>query len=73
MNLEIEWSPEAKRGFHNLIEYLESEWGARVAQKFIEHTNEVLGMIITYPGMYPRLEGKPNIRKCVLHRQTTMF
>lgn len=73
MNLEIEWSLEAKTEYARLLEYLEARWGTSAAQKFIEHTNEILGMIVIYPGMYPCLEGKSHIRKCVMHRQTTMF
>ena len=73
MTLEIEWSPEAKKEYSQLLEYLEAEWGVKAVLDFITHTKEILGMIVAYPGMYPRVDGKSHIRKCVLHPQTTMF
>ena len=70
--MKIIWSDNAIADYHQNIGYLLNQWSAEIAEGFINDVEEVLGLILVYPQLYPTSEIK-DIRKAVIRKQITLF
>lgn len=56
-----------------LFEYLEEEWGFHSKEKFREKLILTIEKISQYPGSCIVVEEFPELRRCVVSRQTSFF
>jgi plasmid stabilization system protein ParE len=73
MALKIKWSKRAEKSFDKIVEYLEEEWSETSAKKFVRKTDKLLGKIAENPEMCPAVEGKEEVRKGLVTKQTSVF
>jgi len=73
MPKKIIWSPLAENDFGNILEYLNEKWGEKVAYQFIEITSNVLLQISIKPKLFPLINKRLKIRKCVLTKHNSIY
>ncbi len=73
MSKQIVWSPSAESDFANILKYLQENWEERVANQFIDLTEDILEQISINPRQFPLIYKKEKIRKCVLTKHNTLF
>lgn len=73
MALKIQWTKRAEKSFAKIVEYLEEEWSETSAKKFVQKTDKLLNYISENPEMCPTVEGKEEIRKGLVTKQTSVF
>ncbi len=73
MALKIKWSKRAEKSFDKIVDYLEDEWSEANAKKFVRKTNKLLGQIAENPEMCPSVEGKEEVRKGLVTKQSSVF
>lgn len=70
--MEIIWSGEAAKDYHQNIGYLLESWSEKSAMNFINEVDSVLEIIKERPEVYP-LSGYRSVRKAVIRKQITLF
>jgi plasmid stabilization system protein ParE len=73
MSKKIVWSPLSERDFGRILQYLNRNWDEKVANQFIDLTENILEQISINPRQFPVIYKKKKIRKCVLTKHNTMF
>jgi len=73
MAKSVIWSPLSEKDFSNILEYLNKNWGNKVAVNFIDLTEDILNQISVNPKQFPICYKKKKIRKCVLTKHNTLF
>lgn len=69
----IIWSAAAQNGFHSIIDYLESQFSEKVAQKFIDAFYEQISIILKHPNAFPLVENSTYIRRALVLRLTSIL
>mgnify|MGYP006300512657 CR=1 FL=1 len=69
----VKFSPKAQEKLDNLLDYLESEWGEGVKQKFIDVLDQSIAKISNFPESCPSSKKKPKIYKCVVTYRCVLF
>lgn len=67
------FSPIAIKNTKEIIQYLKKEWSDNSANRFINILREKISIIKEYPNSYNSLDGRENIRRCVITKQTTLY
>lgn len=57
----------------NLLKYLEVEWSEKVKQNFILKLDTTLNQIRKYPLSFEKSEIKPDLHRCLVSKQTTLY
>lgn len=70
---KIIWSPLAEKDFADILEYLDREWGWKIANQFIDILDQGLEQISINPKQFPVIFRKKKIRKCVLTKHNTLY
>lgn len=65
MSKKIVWSPLSVSDFAIILEYLNENWDEKVANQFINLTENILDHISINPRQFPVILKKEKIRKCV--------
>ncbi len=73
MAKKILWSPAAEEDLENILTYLLEKWPDSVAAKFLNKVDNVVLLISEEPKLFPIINKKLKVRKCVLTRQNTIF
>ena len=73
MSRKIIWSPRALADAERLISYVAAEWNQEVASKLLKRIEEVIAIIERQPMLYPATGHRPEVRRCVLSRQTSLY
>jgi len=73
MSKQIVWSPLSENDFPNILDYLNKNWGEKVAFQFIELTESFLTQISINPRQFPVIYKKKKVRKCVLTKHNTLY
>jgi plasmid stabilization system protein ParE len=73
MSKQIVWSPLSENDFSGILNYLNKNWGEKVAAQFIDLTESILTQISINPRQFPVIHKKKKIRKCVLTKHNTLF
>lgn len=73
MACKVEWTENAQDELNNIYDYLELNWTEKEIQKFSAILENSISSISIFPFMFPESRQKPNIRRCVLSKQTTMY
>ncbi len=69
----VKWSSSAKADIDNISKYLMMEWGEIVLTKFLLKLDRLIVQIVLNPKQFPEINGRLNIRKCVVTKQNTLF
>jgi plasmid stabilization system protein ParE len=72
MNYSIVWSPESKRTFESIIQYLEENWSTRGINNFIQRVSIVLSLISKRPKIFVYLP-EYNAFRCAVVKQISLF
>lgn len=56
-----------------LLEYLEVEWSENSKNKFLKHLETKVELIKSNPQVFPASSLEPELRKCVVTKQTTIL
>jgi len=73
MPKEVVWSPLSENDFAGILEYLNENWDEKVANQFIDLTENILVQISVNPRQFPIIYKKGKIRKCVMTKHNSMF
>jgi len=73
MALTISWTTRASSNFDNIIEYLELQWGDKVASQFIKNVYDFLELISEFPKLGSIENKEKGIRGFTLLKQVNIF
>ena len=73
MPKHIIWSPLAEHDLSIILNYLDQNWGEKVAANFIDLTDSFIIQISINPKQFPFIHKRKGIRKCVLTKHNTLF
>jgi plasmid stabilization system protein ParE len=73
MHKPIIWSPLSENDFAIILDYLDKNWGSKVALNFIDLTENSLNQISYNPRQFPICYKRKRIRKCVLTKHNSIF
>ena len=69
----IVWNRRASNNFNAIIEYLQSEWGDKVAKDFVNRTYRIIELIAVNPEMGSMEHFDKQIRGFVITKHNTLF
>ncbi len=73
MALKIQYTDTFEYTFKVLIEFLQENWGNKVANAFIEETEEVIQSITTFPNMYKESSFDKGVRVAQIKKLSSLF
>jgi len=73
MALDIVWSPKALQKFHDVIKYLEKNWGETVVKDFVQRTDQLLKNLIIHPKIHRSITNKYNIKEAVVTKHNLLI
>jgi len=73
MKRNVILSNRAKLKLDNLFLYLENEWSEKVKNEFIGKLNRIIEILSNNPKTFPASKKYPEILRCVLSRQISIF
>ncbi len=73
MNYKVYWTTEAEETFNKNITYLEQEWTETVIEGFINKTEEIINTIQANPLLYPVVNKRKGIHKCLIVKQVSLY
>ncbi len=69
----IVWSNNAKHDILQLVDYLISNWGNKIANDYMDSIENLVNQISIFPKLYPIIHTKLKIRKCVISKHNTLY
>jgi plasmid stabilization system protein ParE len=69
----IIWSSNALQDAEVLIVYLRENWSENIAIKYTERINSLVLAISIFPKLYPIINKKLKIRKCVISKHNSIY
>ncbi len=73
MALEICWSKRADKNFDKIFEYIQNEWGERVARAFIKKVYDFLDILAEFPEIGTVENKEKGIRGFTIVKQINLF
>ncbi len=73
MSLGIRFTPEAGETYYALIIQLQERWGDKFVSEFEAKVDKSVKIISEAPYIYPIVNEANEIRKCILHKNCSMF
>jgi plasmid stabilization system protein ParE len=73
MALDIVWSPKALQKFHDVIKYLEKNWGETVVKDFVQRTDQLLKNLIIHPKIHRAITNMYNIKEAVVTKHNLLI
>ena len=73
MAKKIIWSPSAESDLKSVLIYLDKKWSVLVVNQFINKVDSFVNLIAEEPKLFPIINKKHNVRKCVLTKQNTLY
>jgi plasmid stabilization system protein ParE len=70
---KLEWTELAREDFTHILDYLNENWSKKVVTDFIKLTESTLDNIANRPKIFPLINKKLKLRKCVLNRQNSIY
>jgi plasmid stabilization system protein ParE len=67
------WTEKAFNDIEQIIDWLEQNWSEKTAKEFGEKVSRILFIIEKMPYLYPRIEKRKNIRKCLVVEQVALY
>ncbi|WP_395079808.1 type II toxin-antitoxin system RelE/ParE family toxin [Gracilimonas sp.] len=72
-SFKIKWSEKSLQDLDQILDYLEKEWTKKEIQNFKEKLFNRIEIIGKYPKIFKASEIKPQLRRSVLSKQTSIF
>jgi plasmid stabilization system protein ParE len=73
MNLPVIWSPASREEYAEILQYVDNEFGTDAALKVMDKIEATVEHIAAFPRAYPFSDIRPDIRKAVISRQTSLL
>ncbi|NJK98725.1 MAG: type II toxin-antitoxin system RelE/ParE family toxin [Bacteroidales bacterium] len=73
MDYKLRWSDESVKNLEEILNNINSKWTEKEVNNFKSKLSHQLDLIIQNPYMFPASTIKPELRKAVLSKQTTIF
>jgi len=73
MSLEILSTQNADETFIAVYDFIEIRFGKKVADKFLEKTENIVALIAEYPLMYKATSVDVNVRIAIISKHTSLF
>ncbi|HAF29662.1 MAG TPA: type II toxin-antitoxin system RelE/ParE family toxin [Bacteroidales bacterium] len=73
MPKQLIWSPLAEQDFESILKYVSQNWGFVVTRNFIERIDRLTNHISIHPRLFPLVNTKRKVRKCVVTKHNTLF
>jgi plasmid stabilization system protein ParE len=73
MSLAIRFAVEAEETYDSIVNQLRGRWGDKFVLKFEDKVFQVVAIIAQTPLIYPIAQENSETRKCVLHKNCSMF
>jgi plasmid stabilization system protein ParE len=73
MHKPVIWSPLSENDFENILDYLDKNWGSKVASNFIDLIENLINQISINPKRFPICYKRKKVRKCVLTKHNTLY
>lgn len=70
---KILWSDKALSDLDAILKYLQKEWTIREVQNFKSNLLQKIDLIGKYPKLFRPSTAKPNLRRSVLSKQTSIY
>ena len=71
--MRVSITVDAAKQFEMIADYLEHEWSPRVRDNFIGKFESAVQVISKMPNAFPASERHSGIRKCVIHKFTSIY
>ena len=72
-NKQIVWTSLSESDFEKILDYLAQHWNNKVALHFIDLVDSQLRLIALQSKLYPLINKKKGIRKCVITKHNALF
>ena len=56
-----------------MVEFIQENWGEKVARKFIKETDKVIQLIISFPRMYKSSSFDNDVRVAQINKLSSLF
>ena len=73
MALKVIWSPLAENDLEIVLYFLQEIWNEHVVNEFINEIEKTINQISINSKLFPVINKKKKVRKCVLTRHNTIF
>lgn len=73
MAYKIIWTPRAEKNFSDIESYLQKKWNTHVILTFIDKVDHLLQIISNNPDIFPEINKKNKVRRCVVVKQVSLF
>ena len=73
MPFKVRFSEQAEDTFDAIITQLDERWGNKIVADFKERVRKALITISETPLIYPVAEENEDMRKCILHKNCSMY
>jgi plasmid stabilization system protein ParE len=73
MSKPIIWSSYAEDDLNNLLKYLVMNWDEKVTLHYLDILEELLNQLSNQPKMFPIINRKLKVRKCVITKQNSLY
>ena len=73
MRYQIIWTPSAKQGFADILQYVESSFGFEAALKLLDKTESILENLQLFPNMFPASKIRTDYRKAVVTKHLSLI
>lgn len=73
MNFQIKFTPEAEETYNDVVSQLRQRWGDSFVTKFETKISKILDIISATPHIYPVAQENAELRKCIPHKNCSMF
>jgi plasmid stabilization system protein ParE len=73
MSFSIKFTPQAQETYDAVVSQLNQRWGEDFVIKFENKVSKSISSILLSPYMYPVADENTGMRKCVLHKNCSMF
>lgn len=70
---KIIWSPLAQETYLETIGFILRRWSVKTANNFIDKVDSLLGKLKTFKHLCPASENAPDLRRCVITKQTSLI
>lgn len=71
--MKIRISAKAEASFFHIKEFISTKWSENIAAEFEIKTLKILDLLSRHPQMFPLMDKKRNIRRCLITKQTSMY
>jgi len=73
MDYKLRWSEESVQNLEEILKDIKFKWTDKEVDNFKRMLSHQLDLILQNPYLFPPSDYKPELRKAVLSKQTTIF